>query len=87
MRIAVIGGGISGIGAAQVLDKDHEVTLFEERNVIGGHANTVEIPDQIYGTTTNIDTGFIVFNDRNYPAFSAFLRDLKVSSDKTSMSV
>ena len=45
MRIAVIGGGISGIGAAQVLDKDHEVTLFEERNVIGGHANTVEIPD------------------------------------------
>ena len=86
MRIAIIGGGISGIGAAQVLDKDHEVTLFEERNVIGGHANTVEIPDQIHGTTTNIDTGFIVFNDRNYPAFSAFLRDLNVSSDKTSMS-
>ena len=72
MKIAVIGAGISGISAAFHLQNWHDITLIERGNKIGGHANSVTVDD---GTLCgiNIDTGFIVFNDRNYPLFNKFL--------------
>ncbi|MGZ8581315.1 MAG: FAD-dependent oxidoreductase, partial [Actinomycetota bacterium] len=65
MRIAVIGSGISGLGAAWALSRHHEVTVFEADERLGGHANTVEIEDR--GRAVPVDTGFIVYNERNYP--------------------
>ena len=63
-KIAVIGGGISGLGAAYVLSNTYQVTLFEAENRLGGHARTV-----FAGKNGNqaVDTGFIVFNYPNYP--------------------
>jgi predicted NAD/FAD-binding protein len=65
MRIAVIGAGISGLGAAWLLDKDHDVTIFEKQSRIGGHANTQEV--SFGDETIAVDTGFIVYNELNYP--------------------
>ena len=66
-KIAVIGGGISGLGAAYVLSNRYQVTLFEAENRLGGHARTV-----FAGKNGNqaVDTGFIVFNYPNYPELS-----------------
>ena len=76
MKIAVIGAGISGISAAYHLQSKHDVTLMEKANKIGGHANSVSVDDEtLYGV--NVDTGFIVFNDRNYPLFTKFLHQLE----------
>ena len=80
MRIAVVGGGISGLGAAWALHDVHEVTLFESESRLGGHANTVEVDG------VPVDTGFIVFNERNYPNFTALLAHLGVASDASDMS-
>lgn len=85
MKIAIIGSGISGISAAYNLDKEHEIVIYESNPRIGGHTNTVSVEDEL-GNPWNIDTGFIVFNDRNYPGFSKFLIELGVKSFKTSMS-
>ncbi len=84
MRIAIIGGGISGLVTAFKLNKCHDVTLFEANNYPGGHTNTVdfEMGDRNY----SIDTGFIVFNDRTYPNFIALLDELNVESQATIMS-
>ena len=57
--------GISGLMAAYTLSPRHEVELFESNHRAGGHANTVLVND--VGTPTPIDTGFIVFNEQNYP--------------------
>ena len=85
MKIAVIGAGISGISAAYHLQSNHDVTLMEKANKIGGHANSVSVDDEtLYGV--NVDTGFIVFNDRNYPLFTKFLHQLGVTFVKTDMS-
>jgi predicted NAD/FAD-binding protein len=84
MRIAVIGSGISGMVAARLLNRDHQVTVFESESRIGGHTNTVSA--EWDGEQHQIDTGFIVFNDRNYPNFTRILNDLDVPSDPTSMS-
>ncbi|MBA2522616.1 MAG: FAD-dependent oxidoreductase [Solirubrobacterales bacterium] len=84
-RIAIVGGGISGLLAAAELDRaGHEVTVFEAAGYPGGHTNTiaVEEPEQ----TVNVDTGFIVFNDHNYPNFEAILAELGVASQPTTMS-
>ena len=65
MRIAVIGSGISGLGAAYLAHFDHQVTLYEIADRIGGHSNTV---DAVFnGRTIPVDTGFIVYNTHNYP--------------------
>ena len=80
MDIAIIGAGISGIGAAQALDPEHKITIFESKDSIGGHSNTIQVNE------LNIDTGFIVYNNRNYPGFSSFLKELCVKSSRTSMS-
>jgi len=85
LDIAIIGAGISGIAAAHHLQHNHRVTLFEQKSQIGGHANTVRVKDRL-GEECDIDTGFIVFNDKNYPLFSDFLSELKVSVKPTDMS-
>ncbi len=84
MRIAIIGTGISGLVAAHHLHRDHELTLFEAGDHIGGHTHTHDI--QLAGERHAIDTGFIVFNESNYPHFCNLIRELGVASQPTSMS-
>lgn len=82
-RIAVIGGGISGLGAAHFLAEDAEVTLFEAGTSLGGHARTV-----MAGVSGGqpVDTGFIVFNQANYPLLTALFDRLEVPVVKSNMS-
>lgn len=84
MRIAIVGGGISGLTVAHRLRERHQVTLFEAADYLGGHTNTVDVDYD--GDRFAVDTGFIVFNDRNYPQFTALLDELKIASRPTSMS-
>jgi predicted NAD/FAD-binding protein len=84
MRIAIVGGGISGLGAAWVLRNLNDVTLFEREARPGGHANTVEIDYD--GRKLAVDTGFVVFNERNYPHFTALLAHIGVPSIASDMS-
>jgi predicted NAD/FAD-binding protein len=84
MRIAIIGAGVSGLTAAHILGRRHEVTVFEADSRPGGHAHTVTL--DVGGDTQNLDTGFIVFNDRNYPSFERLLGQLGVSSQPSDMS-
>jgi predicted NAD/FAD-binding protein len=83
-RIAIIGTGISGLVCAHRLHADHDVTLFEANDWIGGHTHTVDV--DLGDTTWAIDTGFIVFNELNYPNFVDLLSDLGVVSHPTTMS-
>lgn len=83
-RIGVIGAGISGLGAAWALRNVHDVTVFEKRDWLGGHANTVRIDYD--GSAIDVDTGFIVYNTLNYPNFTPFLDALGVESFHTDMS-
>ncbi|MEO1038094.1 MAG: FAD-dependent oxidoreductase [Pseudomonadota bacterium] len=83
-RIAVVGAGISGLGAAWALKDVHDVTVFEKEPRLGGHANTVEIDYD--GQTVPVDTGFIVYNTLNYKNFTPFLETLGVESFETDMS-
>ena len=83
--IAIVGAGVSGISAAHHLQHNHRVTLFEQNSRIGGHANTVCVKDKL-GQEYDIDTGFIVFNDKNYPLFSNFLNHLNIDIKPTDMS-
>jgi uncharacterized protein len=84
MRIAVIGGGVSGLVAAYLLARRHEVTVFEAASYLGGHTNTV--PVSLGGVEYAIDTGFVVFNHRTYPRFTRLLDRLGVASQPTTMS-
>lgn len=85
MNIGIIGTGISGILSAYLLGRHHSVTLFEKNDRLGGHTNTVLIPD---GPDEGlaVDTGFIVFNQRTYPNFIEFLKQLDVAHLETNMS-
>ncbi|HEY8575767.1 MAG TPA: FAD-dependent oxidoreductase [Devosia sp.] len=83
-RIAVVGSGIAGLSAAWLLSRKHQVTLYEKEDWTGGHAHTVDV-ETPYGRTA-VDTGFIVFNQANYPNFTALLDHLKVESTETHMS-
>lgn len=85
MRIAVVGGGVSGIVAAFLLQKNHDVTIFEKNDYLGGHTHTILIPDGP-DAGTPVDTGFIVLNDRTYPLFRSFLERLGVPTRDTGMS-
>lgn len=84
MRLAIVGGGVSGLVAARQLSRLHKVTLFESGERPGGHVNTVSVvrDDRSY----RVDTGFIVFNPRNYPHFCALLDELGIESRETEMS-
>jgi predicted NAD/FAD-binding protein len=84
MRIAIIGAGISGIAVAHRLHRTHELTVFEADGRAGGHANTIRVDTA--DETHDIDTGFIVFNDRNYPNFERLLADGGVASQASEMS-
>jgi predicted NAD/FAD-binding protein len=84
MRIAIVGTGISGLAAAHRLRNKAELTVFEADRRTGGHANTVVVESE--RGFEAVDTGFIVFNDRNYPEFSAILEEMEVSSRASSMS-
>ena len=86
LKIAVIGGGIAGITAAHYLGKSHAVTLIESSEYLGGHTNTRSVTDSQTGDELSIDTGFIVCNERNYPHFYAFLRELDVPLRDSNMS-
>jgi len=84
MKIAVIGTGIAGNVAARELCREHEITVFEAADHVGGHTHTHSIDDN--GRPLAIDTGFIVFNDWTYPNFIALLDKLGVSSQPSEMS-
>ena len=84
MRIAIVGTGVSGLVAAWLLQREHEVTVFEARDRIGGHTNTVDV--DVHGRRFAIDTGFIVHNDRTYPTLQRIFAKLGVRTKPTSMS-
>jgi predicted NAD/FAD-binding protein len=84
-KIAIVGSGISGITAAHILQRRYHVTLFESEPTLGGHAHTVTVQDPLMGSV-GIDMGFIVLNDRNYPLFNRFLKELKVEIQPSEMS-
>jgi predicted NAD/FAD-binding protein len=84
MKIAVIGGGIAGLGAAWALSRQHSVSLYEADRRPGGHANTVDV--NIEGRAIAVDTGFIVYNERNYPSFSRLLAQLGIRGRPSTMS-
>ena len=83
-NIAVVGGGIAGLSAAWLLSHRHRVTLYEANDYVGGHTNTVEV-DTPTGSE-GVDTGFVVFNDHNYPNLVALFDWLNVDSQATVMS-
>ena len=84
MRIAIIGGGISGCLSARLLSTRHDVTLFESSDYPGGHAQTVSL--DVDGRRLNVDTAFMVYNQRTYPNFCRLLNMLGVASQPTDMS-
>jgi predicted NAD/FAD-binding protein len=89
MKIAIIGTGISGMVAAHHLHGEHEIAVYEAAGRLGGHTHTVRVEDGQgrHGPGEQwIDTGFIVFNDRNYPNFEALLGALGVASQPSHMS-
>ncbi|MEO0497869.1 MAG: FAD-dependent oxidoreductase [Pseudomonadota bacterium] len=85
MKIAVIGSGIAGNSAAWALHRaNHQVTLFEADNRVGGHASTATIDYD--GTKINVDTGFIVYNELNYPDLVGLFDELNVETIPSNMS-
>ncbi|NVN91301.1 MAG: FAD-dependent oxidoreductase [Desulfuromonadales bacterium] len=84
MKIAIIGGGISGLTTGHLLCGEHAITLFEANDYPGGHTNTLDVTHD--GKTYAVDTGFIVFNERTYPNFITLLDRLGVASQPSAMS-
>ena len=81
MKIAIIGSGISGLSAAYFLHKSHDIKLYEKNPYLGGHTRTVKIEDRI-----PVDTGFIVFNHKNYPNLKALFEHLNIQTAPSNMS-
>ncbi len=84
MKIAAVGSGIAGLGAALALSERHEVRLFERAERVGGHANTREVT--FADGVQPVDTGFIVYNYRNYPNLTALFEHLDVPTKWSDMS-
>ncbi len=84
IEIAVIGSGIAGLSAAWLLSRKHKVTLFEKETHLGGHSNTqiAALP----GGPVAVDTGFIVYNEKNYPNLTALFDHLSVPTVQSVMS-
>ena len=80
MKIAIVGTGISGMVAAYLLHRDHEITVFEGADYIGGHNSTIDV--ELEGRKYALDTGFIVFNACTYNNFIALLHRLGVASPR-----
>jgi predicted NAD/FAD-binding protein len=84
MRVAVIGSGISGLAAAWMLSRRHDVVLFEANHYLGGHTHTHDI--ELHGQRFAVDTGFIVHNPVHYPLLTRLFDELAVASQPTTMS-
>ena len=84
MRIAIVGAGVSGLVAAHLLHREHEIVVYEAGSYAGGHTNTIRVDTE--QQTHHVDTGFIVMNDRNYPNFTRLLEQLGVDTQPTHMS-
>ncbi|MEO8187816.1 MAG: FAD-dependent oxidoreductase, partial [Burkholderiaceae bacterium] len=84
MKIAVVGSGISGLGAAWRLSPRHEVVLFEADTRLGGHVHTHDV--ELEGRHYAVDSGFIVFNYQHYPLLSTLFDVLGVATQATTMS-
>ena len=84
MKIAVVGSGIAGLGAAWLLSRQHEVVLFERESRLGGHTHTHAVEQG--GRNYRVDSGFIVFNPGNYPLLTKLFDELGVPSQPTTMS-
>ena len=84
LNIAIIGGGIAGNTLAYYLHKQHQITLYEANDYLGGHTHTHQI--YIAGETHAVDTGFIVFNDKTYPEFERMLKEAGVAWRDSQMS-
>ncbi len=83
MKVAVVGAGISGLVVAHLLHREHDISVFEAADYAGGHTHTVRVDTP--NETHHVDTGFIVFNDRNYPNFERLLARIGVPSQPSSM--
>lgn len=84
MRIAVLGAGISGLGAAYLLSQKYEVDLYEKEERLGGHARTTMVNEN--GLEFGVDTGFLVFNHETYPLLTRLFEKLDVKIEKSDMS-
>jgi predicted NAD/FAD-binding protein len=84
MKIAIIGSGIAGLTSAYLLNRQHDIQVFEASDWVGGHTHTVDV--EVDGRTYAIDTGFIVFNDWTYPNLIRLLEQLGVAYQPTEMS-
>lgn len=84
MKLAVIGSGISGLSAFWLLSKSYDVTLYEKNNRPGGHSNTIMVKTKL--GLIPVDTGFIVYNEKNYPNLIRFFEHLKVETQPSEMS-
>ncbi len=84
MKIAVLGAGISGLGAAFLLSKKYEVDLYEKEGRLGGHARTTIVEEE--GRSFGVDTGFLVFNHETYPLLTKLFKKLNVKIEKSDMS-
>ena len=83
-KIAIIGSGISGLGAAYALRNTAEITVFEARDRAGGHAHTVSVDYD--GEQIDVDVGFIVYNGLNYPNLTGFFEALNIATEESDMS-
>lgn len=83
-RIAIVGSGISGLASAWFLSREHDVTLFEKDDRVGGHSHTVMVKEG--ENTIPVDTGFMVYNEVTYPLLTRLFRELAVATKPTSMS-
>lgn len=86
MKIAVVGSGISGLSSAWLISKKYDVYLFEKNDYLGGHSNTQTIISNFEKKEIDVDTGFIVFNEQNYPNLKAFFKLLGVDTYQSNMS-
>jgi uncharacterized protein len=84
LHIGVVGTGIAGLSAAWLLARRHKVMVFEKELRLGGHSNTVQAT--VNGEAVDVDTGFIVYNERNYPELKAFLNHLDIATEPSNMS-
>ena len=84
MKVAVVGAGISGLGCAHLLAREHAVTLYEAEPRLGGHTNTVDVT--LDGITYPVDTGFLVYNERTYPNLIRLFAELEVPTARSDMS-
>src|SRR6185312_9540941 len=85
-QIAVVGSGVAGLTAAYILQRDADVTLYEADSRLGGHAHTHDLLDRA-GRPVQVDTGFIVHNERTYPNLLRLFTELGIATQESEMSM